>query len=131
MDKSRYTNVRKAVPERESVRVLHECIELQLRKGQDYQAEESSVRQADYYPRGVWSIWDPINAKVLRIKSLLEKYEANDGSPNYESIEDSAKDLINYASFLVSYARGKMDGQRADRDILNRPLMPEKTKGEG
>jgi hypothetical protein len=31
-------------------------------------------------------------------------------------------DLINYASFVVSYCRGKMDGQSPDRDFLNRPV---------
>jgi hypothetical protein len=43
--------------------------------------------------------------------------------PNFESIEDSAMDLINYASFVVSYCRGKMDGQSPDRDFLNRPKI--------
>jgi hypothetical protein len=42
--------------------------------------------------------------------------------PNFESIEDSLKDLINYASFAVAYSRGKIDGQRADRDFLNREI---------
>jgi hypothetical protein len=43
-----------------------------------------------------------------------------DYAPNFESLEDSGKDLINYASFLVAYCRGKVDGQDPDRDFLNR-----------
>ena len=36
------------------------------------------------------------------------------------SLEDSAKDLINYASFMVSYMRGKMPGQDTNADYKNR-----------
>jgi hypothetical protein len=43
-------------------------------------------------------------------------------TPNFESIVDSAMDLINYASFVVAYSRGKMDGQDPKRDFLNRPI---------
>jgi len=47
--------------------------------------------------------------------------------PNFESLEDSAKDAINYLSFFVSYSRKKIDGQSEERDFLNRP---NKTEGE-
>lgn len=106
----------------ESIKILNECIELQIKKGADYQADASSVKQADYYPRGVATILDIILAKYLRLKSVIEKYEACGGSPNNESIEDSAKDLINYASFLAAYCRCGISGQDLDRDILNRPV---------
>jgi len=43
----------------------------------------------------------------------------NDG-PNIEGVEDSLKDLINYSSLAVAYARGKIDGQDPNRDFLNR-----------
>ena len=48
-----------------------------------------------------------IHTKTTRLWSLVEK----DGEPNFEGIEDNAKDLINYASFLIAYKRGKIDGQ--------------------
>ena len=51
-----------------------------------------------------------IHTKTTRLWSLIEK----DGEPNFESIEDNAKDLINYASFLIAYKRGKIDGQNKD-----------------
>jgi hypothetical protein len=35
--------------ERESIKVLEECIELQIRKGQDYQSAKSNVVQAMHY----------------------------------------------------------------------------------
>lgn len=110
-------------PSRESVIVLEECIELQKRKSQDYQNPNSNIVQAMHYRRGVSTIHDMISQKLLRAQSLLEAYEYGEGSqPNFESLEDTYKDLINYASFAVSYLRGKMEGQASDRDMLNRKI---------
>jgi hypothetical protein len=101
--------------ERESVKALRECIELQNQKANDYQNPNSTVRQADYYPRGLESINDVVNAKMLRVKSLMEavKY-STDAAPNFESLEDSYKDLINYASFAVAWIRNGIDGQKTN-----------------
>lgn len=107
--------------ERESIKVLRECIDLQIAKGNDYQNKNSNVVQADHYRRGIDTIFDTMNGKMLRIQSLLEASSAG-VTPKHESIEDSLKDLINYASFGVSWLRGKMEGQRADRDMFNKPL---------
>lgn len=110
-----------APDERESIKVLHECIELQKRKANDYQNPKSKIRQADYYPNGIATILDIIHAKKLRMESVIAAMR-NDVNykPNFESLEDSAKDSINYFSFIVSYCRRKMDGQIASRDFLNR-----------
>ena len=105
----------RTVKERESVKVLQECIELQKRKGEDYQSSQSNVVQAMHYRRGVDTIYDIMHGKMMRAASLLES--GND--PNHESLEDTFKDLINYASFAVSYMRGKMEGQDKDRDMFN------------
>lgn len=109
--------------EKESIKVLQECAELQIKKGNDYQNPNSRIRQADYYPRGVSTILDIVHAKVLRMQSVIEAME-NDPvyDPNFESLEDSAKDLINYGSFITSYIRGGMDGQKPDHDFLNRKI---------
>jgi hypothetical protein len=111
---------------KESLKVLQECAELQAAKSKDYQNENSRIVQADYYPRGVASIMDIIHAKTLRLWSVLEAME-NDPNyqPNFESIEDSFKDLINYASFGVAYTRGKIPGQKPNRDFLNREVKNE------
>lgn len=107
--------------DRESMRVLMECITLQGKKSRDYQNPNSAIVQADYYPHGVTTIFDIMHAKMLRIKSVLEAMQYDPSyAPNFESIEDSAKDLINYASFFCSYTRGKMEGQDPERDIFNR-----------
>jgi hypothetical protein len=107
---------------RASANILLEAAELQERKGQDYNGTQTSVQQADYYPRGVWSILDVVNAKYLRMVSVLEQMEQG-GKANFESIEDSAIDLINYASFVAAYMRGEVPGQSSDRDIFNKPVV--------
>ena len=112
-----------------SVKVLHECAELQLKKSQDYQSAASSVTQADYYPSGIKTIYEIMLAKMLRMKSLIEKGEANarireqqTSGTNFESLEDSARDLINYASFFVSYMEREIPGQNQWNDMFNRPF---------
>lgn len=122
-------------PERASVKVLKEAIELQNRKSQDYQNPLSRVRQADHYPRGVYTILDTVNGKLLRMYSVLETMEAG-GKINFESVEDSAIDAINYLSFVVAYLRGDIDGQDPKNDIFNRrgqtnqALIPQKFRKE-
>lgn len=103
--------------QKESIIVLQECAELQSKKSEDYQNPNSNVKQADHYRRGVDSIHDTMHGKMLRAQSLLE----SGNTANFESLEDTYKDLINYASFAVSYIRGKMEGQNPDLDFLNRP----------
>ena len=101
---------------KESIKVLQECAELQSKKSEDYQSDESSVLQAMHYRRGVDTIHDIIVGKLMRATSLLE----SGNNPNYESMEDTYKDMINYCSFAVAYMRGKMEGQQAGRDMFNR-----------
>lgn len=105
---------------RESLKVLQECAELQQRKSKDYQNEKSRIRQADHYPRGCATILDMVHQKITRIYSVMEAMEQGE-TANFESLEDSAKDAINYLSFFVSYSRGKMEGQNPERDLVNRP----------
>ena len=102
---------------KESIIVLQECAELQSKKSEDYQNPNSQVKQAMHYRRGVDSIHDTMHGKMLRAQSLLESGDA----ANFESLEDTYKDLINYASFAVSYIRGKMEGQNPELDYLNNP----------
>lgn len=114
---------------RPSANILLEAAELQMKKSQDYQNPLSRVKQVYHYPRGVNTIIDIVQGKVLRMYSVLETMEQG-GKINFESVEDSAIDAINYLSFMVSYLRGTMDGQDPERDIFNRPgqtnvdLMP-------
>ncbi len=102
--------------------VLKECVNVQLKKAQDYQNAASSVKQADYYLNGVQTIYDVMHGKMLRIRSIQETI-LNDPSftPNHESLRDSVIDLINYASFYAAYLDGMIPGQNPNHDIFNRP----------
>jgi hypothetical protein len=125
---------------RPSANILLEAASIQERKSQDYQNPLSRVRQADHYPRGVYTILDTVNGKLLRMYSVLETME-HGGKVNFESVEDSALDAINYLSFAVAYMRGEIDGQTEGKDIFNRrvskqthagdALIPQKFKSGG
>lgn len=107
---------------KESLKILQRAAEVQTKKSNDYQNPNSRIRQADYYPRGCASILDVMSAKVLRMQSVLEAMEQDpDYEPNFESLDDSCVDLINYASFFAAYVKGGIDGQDPNRDFLNRP----------
>lgn len=117
--------------DRPSVAILEQAIELQRKKGRDYNNALSSVEQADYYEHGVWTLLDVIKTKYLRIKSVLETIEQG-GEPEFESVQDSCLDLINYASFLACYMNGDVPGQKPDKTIFNKKepyeLIPSKFK---
>ena len=106
------------IDRKESVAVLQECMDLQLKKSKDYQSDSSNITQAMHYRRGVDTIHDIIIGKIMRATSLIES--GND--PNFESLEDTYKDLINYSSFAVSYIRGKMEGQDPNRNMFNKKV---------
>jgi hypothetical protein len=107
---------------KESLKFLQKAAEIQTKKGNDYQNPNSRVRQAMYYPRGCATILDTMQAKILRMQSVLEAMESDpDYNPNFESLEDSCLDIINYASFFAAYMNNGIDGQDPNNDFLNRP----------
>ena len=115
--------------DKESIKIINEAIALQLRKSNDYQNDKSRIKQAAYSPRGALTILDIVYAKVLRMYSVIEAMENDpDYEQNFESIEDSCKDLINYASFIGAYARGGIVGQDPNKDFLNREKKPSTSK---
>ena len=107
---------------KESLKILQRAAEVQTKKGNDYQNPNSRVKQAMYYPRGCATLLDTMAAKILRMQSVLEAMELDPNyEPNFESLEDSCIDIINYASFFAAYMNGGIDGQHPDHDFLNRP----------
>jgi hypothetical protein len=101
-----------------SINVLKECIEIQKRKTADYQAIESDVTQADYYPNGISDIIYMLHLKMTRVRSLVQKM-IRGGKPENESIADTMRDSINYATFAISWIQGKLEGQNPKHDIFN------------
>lgn len=105
----------------EQQNILEEVIELISKKHNDYQNPNSRIKQSDYYPSGLISIIDLINMKMLRTRSLIESYSNNEAVELiHTKIEDSLKDMIAYAAIAAAYSRGKVDGQSAAKDFLNR-----------
>ena len=96
---------------------LAKCHALMQAKAEDYTGK-SSVQMADYYPRGIATIYDIMWAKMLRIKSVMEQMETRD-SENFESIQDSCVDLINYTTFFIAYMDGDVPGQNSDKNMFN------------
>ena len=105
---------------RGAVTALLNAIALMETKGRDYNA---AVKQAEYYPRGVISIYEMMSAKMLRLKSVMHAAKTTGSAPNHESLADSALDLINYTAFMVEYLRGEMDGQDPNSDVFNVPKI--------
>ena len=116
--------------QKESIKVLQECAELQIKKSQDYNNPDSRVRQEMYYTRGVATLLDIMWGKMLRMYSVVEAMEKDiDYNPNFESLEDSAKDMINYSSFVVAYLRQGIDGQDGTKDFLGRRIKNDTNNG--
>ena len=89
--------------DRLAISVLNECADLMRAKGKAY----NRIPQAEYYPNGEHDIFVMMWQKVKRIQSLLSE----EGDNNFESIDDSCRDLINYTAFMVEFLNGEMDGQ--------------------
>lgn len=105
----------------EPMKILQECLDLMRKKAHDYQNPNSTVKQAMYYENGLITLYDIINAKRLRLKSLIDALAAGE-HPKNESIEDSFKDMANYCAIAAAWCRGKVDGQNPSNDLLNKPL---------
>lgn len=101
-----------------------------VRKSSDYQNKKSKIVQADYYPRGVLSILDIIHTKYLRATSLLEAAQEAEArgedrlTPNYESLEDTFLDMINYAAFAAAWCAGEIDGQDPRTGLFSNKWVP-------
>lgn len=99
--------------ERRAIEVLEECCDLMRRKGEAY----NRIPQNKYYDPlaplfkddigGEGAIYVMMHQKMTRLMSLLVNRAPND----FEGIDDSARDLINYTAFIVEHVEGKMDGQ--------------------
>ena len=104
--------------------ILKQAADLIAKKGNDYQNPKSRIRQADYYPNGAQTILDIMTGKVNRMHSVLDAMRDDDNyMENFESLQDSAIDLINYSAFFSAYLDYDIDGQTTDRDIFNRNII--------
>ena len=80
--------------------VLKDAAALKERKMKDYQGDMWA--EDDYFPYGHKSYLHMLWTKMLRIRSVAEKEEAN-----FESLEDSLLDMINYAAMYAAWIENK------------------------
>jgi predicted HAD superfamily Cof-like phosphohydrolase len=83
--------------------VLKKVVTLRAKKGQDYNAGPTLK---DYFPFGHKSYAQMVHLKTVRIHSLLAVMEQG-RQPNFEGLQDTLEDLINYTTF---YAEALADG---------------------
>jgi len=76
--------------------LIEPAIKLIDRKGEDY---NNVVALEEYFPFKDQSYQQMLHMKVLRMRSVLGKKSA----PNFDSLVDSAYDLINYTVFYLDY----------------------------
>lgn len=74
---------------------------LYLKKSADYNSG-SKHYLSNYFPFGTASYAQMIHTKSMRIIAVAEK-ELNQKTANFESLQDSALDMINYAAFLADH----------------------------
>lgn len=84
MDRARYQEL------------ISPAIAMVIKKGEDY---NSAVKLDDYFPFGDYSYIQMIHLKSTRLVSLTNLGAA----PNFESIQDTVLDLLNYAVFYLNY----------------------------
>ena len=77
------------------LRVLAELALLRAKKEADYNRD--GIKLSEYFPFGLQSYVQMLWVKVLRLRSLSVSLD----DPGYESIDDSLRDLINYAVFTL------------------------------
>lgn len=86
---------------------LAEAALLCIRKSQDYnpgQANPHDVDRTSYFPFGATSYAQMLHTKANRFISIVQKQRAGDGA-NFESLRDTALDIINYAGFYLADPR--------------------------
>lgn len=81
--------------------VFEECLGLAIRKSQDY--GDPNPAKMTYFPFGDPSYVHMLYTKCQRLVSLTRQAMLHDKDPNFESLDDTLKDLINYAFFFAVY----------------------------
>ena len=89
--------------------ILKEAADLKIRKSQDYQ--NGIWKEKDYFPFGSKSYIHMMWTKMLRIRSVAEKENTN-----FESLEDSLLDMINYSAMYIAFLRDSGESSQIVND---------------
>ena len=83
--------------------ILQKNIELMEAKHGDYNS--GNIKLEDYFPFGSLSYVQMLHVKQLRLVSLLS---SGAEQPNFESIADTVRDMVNYAVFFLDHLEPAM-----------------------
>ena len=83
-----------------AIQILKDAASLKEQKSADYQG--GKWEEEDYFPFGDQSYMHMIHTKYLRMRSIMD----ND-NPNFESLEDTLIDMINYCAMYAAYLENK------------------------
>jgi len=97
------SDVEKPMAKVTAIQILKDAAELKERKSKDYQGGKWS--EADYFPFGHESYIHMLWTKILRIRNVAEAEETN-----FESLEDSLLDIINYAAMYAAWIENEKEG---------------------
>ena len=79
-----------------AIQILKDAADLKQRKSEDYQGGRWS--EEDYFPFGHQSYMHMIHTKYLRMRSVMDQ-----NNPNFESLEDTLIDMINYCAMYAAW----------------------------
>lgn len=107
-----------------TVKYLAKAGLIQLKKSEDYNNGQNSIRS--YFPFGLMSYSQMIHTKSQRLISLAVAEKQD--NPNFESVTDTALDLINYATFLAEYSdiSDMSDSEPPEEILLTEESSPAK-----
>lgn len=79
------------------LKLIDPAVVLVIRKHKDYNSGGDDLH--GYFPFGDKSYVQMLHTKARRLVSLAQQ----DSTPNFESVQDTVLDLINYAVFYLEY----------------------------
>jgi hypothetical protein len=90
------------------LKLIGPAMELVAKKAQDYGDDAKEVGLHTYFPYGMPSYVQMMHTKTLRLVAITKSGRM----PNYETVNDTLIDLINYAVFALDYLDKDPDGIR-------------------
>ena len=79
-----------------AIQILKDAAALKELKSKDYQG--GMWKEEDYFPFGHQSYMHMIHTKYLRMRNIMEAEDTN-----FESLEDTLVDMINYSAMYAAY----------------------------
>ena len=83
-----------------AIDIMKEAIALKERKSIDYQG--SKWTEEEYFPFEDQSYMHMIHTKYLRMRNVMESKDVN-----FESLDDTLIDMINYAAMYAAFLRNR------------------------